>query len=167
MYIHHCSLVETSTRPPLLDLTDRSRTIVKLTLWACGINPSSVRVKLGSSFNPFNNRWTVNLYWISFYKTKNDEPKFSRAVPEIRQLYTKTRQPRTQSVIFLEICQLCTKSVIFARNSPTLHAGLGRGRWDPQSGRGFQSGPTRGASWTRREMRCTPQPLWRQPRANL
>jgi len=38
---------------------------------------SYVRVKLGSSLYTFRRRWAVDLYWRSFFKTDDDEPRFS------------------------------------------------------------------------------------------
>ena len=39
---------------------------------------SYFRVKLGSPFNVFRRRWTVDLNRRSFFKTDDDEPRFSR-----------------------------------------------------------------------------------------
>ena len=48
-----------------------------------GVPSSSVRVKLGSSFDTFRRRWTICLYRKPCYETNNEEPRFSRTELEV------------------------------------------------------------------------------------
>ena len=46
-------------------------------------SPCSVRVMANSPLNTLRSKWTVDLYWISYFKTKDQEPRFSRTELEL------------------------------------------------------------------------------------